>query len=172
MKHLTKGLIGIALMGGTALLAESAEPEAAQNTSGVPVPTVPTFDTANPERYGRQLATYADHFDEGWIDEVTSSLMTLYEASGDSVLRRITRMVLENVKEGNKSMVRFVSPAEIKGVGALTHEHLKGTDDNWLYLPSSRRVRRISGANKTASFQGTEFTYEDLSTIEVSKYDW
>ena len=65
-----------------------------------------------------------------------------------------------------------MSPAEIKGVAALTHESPGSSDDNWLYLPANKRVRRISGANNTASFQGTEFTYEDLSNLDPREYEW
>ena len=97
--------------------------------------------------------------------------MTLFDANGDSVERATVQLILEKT-DGDKSIVRFLTPAEIKGVAALTHEHPDSTDDNWLYLPATKRVRRISGANKTASFQGTEFTYEDLSNRIVAKYDW
>lgn len=145
---------------------------AAQNTSGVQVPDVPTFDASDPVAHGTQVASFADLYDQGWFDEVSLGRMTLFDAGGDSVERKFTRMVLEDATEGDKIIVRFLSPAEIKGVAALTHERAGESDDNWLYLPSNKRVRRISGANKTASFQGTEFTYEDLSNLEIQEYDW
>lgn len=143
----------------------------AQNVSGVEVPEQPDFDTESPAKYGRQLADYADLYDTGWKDSYAVSKMTLFDARGDSVERSTVQLILEK-DDGDKSIVRFRSPSEIKGVAALTHEHPDATDDNWLYLPATKRVRRISGANKTASFQGTEFTYEDLSNRIVAKYDW
>ncbi len=97
--------------------------------------------------------------------------MTLYDPRGDSVKREVVQALLEG-KSGDKSVVRFMTPADIRGVAALTHEKIGGTDDSWLYLPASRRVRRISGANRTGSFQGTEFTYEDLSSLSVERYGW
>lgn len=142
------------------------------NASRVPVPPVPTFDTANPENHGRQIADYVDLYDQGWVDSVTQGDMTLFDADGDSVRRSISRMVLERPEAGDKIISRFLSPAEINGVAALTHESPGSSDDNWLYLPSNKRVRRISGANNTASFQGTEFTYEDLSNLDPREYDW
>ena len=162
--------LALLMVGGTVLAQEGEVTE--KNTSDVEIPAPPEFDTTNPQVYGRQIAEYSDRYDQGWLDEVTQGAMTLFDARGDSVERKVTWLVLEKTEEGNKSIVRFLSPAEVKGVSALTHEHPQGTDDNWLYLPASRRVRRISGANKTASFQGTEFTYEDLSNLEVHKYDW
>ncbi len=142
-----------------------------RNTSGVKVPDAPTFSRDTPDRYGTQLAEYLDRFDSGWVDQYIASKLTLYDRRGDSIRRAITQMILEG-DSGDKSIIRFKSPAEIKGVAALTHEHAAATDDNWLYLPATKRVRRISGANKTASFQGTEFTYEDLSRRVVQKYAW
>ena len=147
----------------------SASPE--ENTSGSQVPPIPEFTKETPEAYGLALAKYMDLYDTGWRDQYSTSHMTLFDARGDSVKRTVVQMLLEGV-DGDKSIVKFQSPAEIKGVAALTHEHPATTDDNWLYLPASRRVRRISGANKTASFQGTEFTYEDLSNLVIRKYDW
>lgn len=137
-----------------------------------PIPDPPKFNKEDLPSYGKQIATFADLYDRGWKDEVWQGSMVLYDAQGDSVTRRTMRMALENAEKGDKSLVKFLSPAEIKDVAALTHEHPESTDDNWLYLPASRRVRRISGANKTASFQGSEFTYEDLSNLEIRKYDW
>ena len=141
------------------------------NSSGVPVPKLPTFNKSDAKAFGLQLAKYADSFDTGWKDQFSKSTMRLFDARGDSVDRKVTQTLLEG-SNGDKSMVRFMSPAEIRGVGALVHENPAATDDSWLYLPSNRKVSRVSGANRTASFQGTEFTYEDLSTIIVRRYDW
>ncbi len=143
----------------------------AENSSGVGIPAAPKFATGDAGKYGTQLATYLDEYDSGWVDAYSKATMTLFDARGDKVTRKITQKILEG-RKGDKSLVRFLGPADIRGVAALIHEHPRATDDAWLYLPASRRVRRISGANRTASFQGTEFTYEDLSGIDVVKYDW
>ncbi len=140
--------------------------------SDVPIPPQPEFATADAAQYGTQIASYADLYGQGWTDEISRGRMTLFDAGGDSVERTFIRSVLEGATDGDKNIIRFMTPAEIRGVAALTHENPGNSDDNWLYLPSSKRVRRISGANKAASFQGTEFTYEDLSTLEVVEYDW
>lgn len=142
-----------------------------ENTSGVPVPPVPRFDSKDPARYGKALAYYLDARDEGWRDTYAKATMTLISARGDKVSREVVITTLEQ-KEGNKSIIRFNSPADIRGIAALIHEHPGGIDDTWLYVPASRRTRRISGANRTASFQGSEFTYEDLSRTVVENYDW
>jgi hypothetical protein len=161
------------LAGAIALLLFAANGSAsAQNTSGAPIPEQPTFDKSDPARHGQQLAEYSDIYDQGWKDGVNQGLMTLFNAEGDSVRRSFTRMVMEQAETGDKLITKFLSPAEIKGVAVLTHENPGSSDDNWLYLPSNKRVRRISGANNTASFQGTEFTYEDLSSLDPQEYEW
>ncbi len=152
--------------------AAFAPQESGGSKPPVPVPKQPEFDKSSPEKHGMAIAEYADLFDSGWKDEVLQGRMTLFDAGGDSVERRFSRMVYERAKEGDKLIIRFLAPAEIKGVSALTFENPGGSDDNWLYLPSTKRVRRISGANNTASFQGTEFTYEDLANLDPSEYEW
>lgn len=147
-------------------LTAYANPE---NTSGVPLPATPAFTDADK---GRQIAVHQDTVDRGWVDEVSRGRMTLVARDGDTVERSFTRMARENAKDGDKTTLRFLSPAEIKGVASLTHENSGGSDDNWLYLPANKRTRRISGAGNTASFQGTEFTYEDLGNIDPAEYEW
>lgn len=164
----TASALLLALMVPGTLGAQEGE----DNISGVDFPAAPTFDTSDPALHGRQVAEFADRYDQGWVDEVLQGTMTLYGAGGDSVRRTINRMVFERPDAGDKIITRFLSPAEIKGVSALTHESPGGADDNWLYLPANKRVRRIAGANNTASFQGTEFTYEDLGSLDPREYTW
>ncbi len=142
------------------------------NKTKVPFPKVPKFSTKDVKDYGLQIAKFADLYEQGWIDEVSRGRMTLIDADGDSVKRTFSRRSLEGPKKGDKFLIAFLSPNEIKGVKALTFENPGSSDDNWLYLPANKRVRRISGANNTASFQGTEFTYEDLSNLDYREFSW
>lgn len=146
--------------------------EKPKNKTSVPIPKQPEFTVSDAKVYGKQLVDYSDAYNEGWVDEIVKGQMTLFDAKGDSVRRAFTRMTYERSKKGDKVIIKFTSPAEIKGVSALTFENPGSSDDNWLYLPSTKRVRRISGANNTASFQGTEFTYEDLNDLDPVEYDW
>ncbi len=154
-----------------ALTSVASSQALAENTSGVPVPAQPKFKKGDAAAYGKQIATYVDDADSGWVDAYAKSTITIINARGEKNSSKTTQLTLEG-KAGNKALVRYMSPASVRGVAALTHEKHAATDDSWLYLPSSRRVRRISGANRTASFQGTEFTYEDLSTFVPSRYKW
>jgi hypothetical protein len=78
-------------------------------------------------------------------------------------------IILEN-NSGNKSLMTFLTPADVKGTKFLNYENIQKDDDQWLYLPALKRVKRIASKNKSGSFMGSEFSYEDLSSFSVAKY--
>ena len=73
---------------------------------------------------------------------------------------------------GDKSLAVFDRPADIKGTALLTFTHKEGDDDQWLYLPALKRVKRISSSNQSGPFMGSEFAYEDLTSQEIEKYTY
>jgi hypothetical protein len=77
---------------------------------------------------------------------------------------------LEGENDSDKSVVVFNHPPDIDGTALLTHSHKDRDDDQWLFLPALKRVKRISSSNKSGSFVGSEFSYEDMSNIEIDKY--
>lgn len=121
---------------------------------------------------GLRLAVEADEADEGWGDSQSEMIMTLRNRQGDESVRYFRGQNLEVDGEGDKSISIFDRPADIKGTAVLTHTHKTGPDDQWLYLPALKRVKRISSANKSGSFVGSEFSFEDLSSQEVEKYTY
>ena len=66
----------------------------------------------------------------------------------------------------------FDKPRDVKGTAFLSFSHAVGADDQWLYLPALKRVKRIASRNKSGPFMGSEFAYEDLSSFEVEKYTY
>ena len=60
----------------------------------------------------------------------------------------------------------------MRGTAFLSHSHALDPDDQWLYLPSLKRVKRINSSNKSGPFMGSEFAYEDLASQEVDKYSY
>jgi hypothetical protein len=98
--------------------------------------------------------------------------MLLINAHGDQTERKMSSKVLEGRDDGDKSIITFVWPADVKDTRMLTWTHKKGNDDQWLYLPSLKRVKRISSRNKSGSFMGSEFAYEDLGSQEIEKYTY
>ncbi|MFV2082393.1 MAG: outer membrane lipoprotein-sorting protein, partial [bacterium] len=77
---------------------------------------------------------------------------------------------LEVEGDGDKSLSIFDTPGDVKGTAFLTFTHKKRDDDQWLYLPALKRVKRISSRNKSGSFMGSEFAYEDIASQEIEKY--
>lgn len=66
-----------------------------------------------------------------------------------------------------KGVVRFSAPADVAGVGFLQIQSKDGEDDRFLYLPELKRSRRISGANRSQAFMGTDFSYADLDRRDL-----
>ncbi len=124
---------------------------------------------SNEER-GLQIAKAAEKADEGFGSSIVELQMTLKNKNGQTSERFLTTRTLELTADGDKSMIVFESPKDVKGTATLTFTHKVGADDQWLYLPSIKRVKRISSNNKSGPFVGSEFAYEDLSSQEVEKY--
>jgi hypothetical protein len=68
-------------------------------------------------------------------------------------------------------LIRFTAPPEVKGVGFLSLPRPGKNPDQWLYLPSMKRERRIAAQDRSASFVGTDFNYEDMEELDHEKYD-
>jgi hypothetical protein len=56
--------------------------------------------------------------------------------------------------DGDKSLSIFDSPRDVKGTALLTFTHALESDEQWLYLPALKRVKRISFSNKSGPFLG------------------
>ena len=128
-------------------------------------------DDAAAER-GLELTQRMDTANAGFESDVSEVEMTLVNAHGDRVERRMSIDTLEGDKDGDKSVVAFSFPADVNGTRLLTWTHKKGNDDQWLYMPAIKRVKRISSRSKSGSFMGSEFAYEDMSSQEVEKYTY
>lgn len=96
--------------------------------------------------------------------------MVLGSSAGNETVRLLRVKTREAERDGDQSLAIFDSPADVKGTAFLSHTHIERDDDQWLYLPSLKRVKRIAPQSKTAPFMGSEFSYEDLASIEVEKY--
>ena len=125
-----------------------------------------------PEEKGLRIAVEADQEDTGFGDSEVSMVMVLRNRHGEESVRSFRTSTLEVAGDGDKSLAIFDEPADIKGTALLTYSHKRGSDDQWLYLPALKRVKRLSSENKSGSFVGSEFAYEDLSSQEVEKYTY
>tara|TARA_R110001599_G_C12277316_1_gene663105 strand:- start:29586 stop:30392 length:807 start_codon:yes stop_codon:yes gene_type:complete len=155
MKHSTRILFAIAIL--------------------LPIPTLSQDSMSlTSEARGLAIALEASRRNEGYGDTTVKLIMELRSADGRTRERVLTWRTLEATKagEGDKSLTIFHEPRDIAGTGFLSHTHLSSEDDQWLYLPSLKRVKRIASANMSGSFVGSEFSYEDLLSDEVEKFSY
>jgi len=122
------------------------------------------------EERGLEIAQAADKLDSGFQDVIVDLEMTLTNRHGQKSIRRIKTKTLEVQGDGDKAMSIFSEPRDVKGTAMLTYTHKLKSDEQWLYLPALKRIKRISSSNKSGPFMGSEFAYEDLSSQEVEKY--
>ncbi|MBC8237512.1 MAG: outer membrane lipoprotein-sorting protein [Helicobacteraceae bacterium] len=116
-----------------------------------------------------EVAQKSDDVMSGFIDSISTMQMKLVNAREQEKIRLMQMKVLEG-EVADKSLMEFQEPADVKGTKFLNYEHVNKDDDQWLYLPALKRVKRISSKNKSGAFMGSEFSYEDLSAFNVKKY--
>jgi hypothetical protein len=121
---------------------------------------------------GLAIAREADRRDSGWGDTEARLRMVLKNRHGQESVRTLDVRSLEVAQDGDRSLGYFQEPADVKGTALLTYSHKTENDDQWLYLPALKRVKRIASADKSGAFVGSEFAYEDLSSQEVEKYGY
>ncbi len=125
-----------------------------------------------PEEKGMTIAVAADKRDTGFIDQVADMIMILRNRKGQESTRYIRTRTLEVEGDGDKFLSIFDKPADVKNTAMLTYSHGLKPDDQWLYLPALKRVKRINSRNKSGPFMGSEFAFEDLGSQEVEKYSY
>ncbi len=121
---------------------------------------------------GLRIATQMEKANNSFIGEKSKMEMLLIDAYGAKTTRKMSGNVMEVKGDGDRSIMVFENPKDVKGTKMLTWSHKNKDDSQWLFLPSLRRVKKISSRNKTGSFMGSEFSYEDLGSQEVEKYNY
>lgn len=96
--------------------------------------------------------------------------MQLINKKGKTRTRELKQVSITDVNNNRSSLLRFLSPADVEGVGFLSIENSNSDDDQWLYLPALGRSRRISASNESDNFMGSDFTYEDIGTEDIEAY--
>lgn len=124
------------------------------------------------EEQGLQIITELDKRDTGFGDSKARLKMRLINRKGDESLRSLKLKTLEVIGDGDKSLTIFDSPRDIKGTAFLSFTHALLADEQWLYLPALKRVKRISSSNKSGPFLGSEYAFEDLTSFEVAKFSY
>jgi len=107
-----------------------------------------------------------DAKEKGWGDSSASMKMILRIQQGEESMRAIHIKSLEVLGDGDKGLTIFDNPRDVKGTAFLSFSHVTKPDDQWSFLPALKRVKRISSANKSGPFMGSQFSFE------VDKYSY
>lgn len=127
------------------------------------------------EEKGKAIAVEADKRDTGWVDSRASLKMILGTKDGQQrAVRELDSKALERTQgtDGDKSLIVFRAPKDVQNTALLTYNHVTGNDDQWIYLPALKRVKRIASANRSGPFMGSEFAYEDFAAAEIEKFTY
>ena len=124
------------------------------------------------QQRGLEIAQAAKDYDKGFTDFTANMTMTLKNKAGKTSTRNIRIKNFEVDGDGDKSLSIFDEPADVKGTAMLTFSHGLEPDDQWLYLPALKKVKRISSRNKSGPFMGSTFAFEDLGSQEIEKYSY
>jgi len=125
---------------------------------------------AQAQDHGFEIAKKSYNNEKGFQNYSVNVSMLLSNGKGKEITRNLIMKVMEEKDDGNKSLMEFENPADVKGTVVLTFTHKTMDDDQWLYLPALGRVKRISSSSKSGSFLGSEFAFEDLASPELEKF--
>lgn len=121
---------------------------------------------------GKEIAAEADRRASGFVDSEASFTMTLVDKKGRERVRTLRVKSMERSDDGGWGLTIFDEPRDVKGTAFLSYSHGLEPDDQWIYLPALKRVKRISSKNRSGPFMGSEFAFEDLSDFALEKYNY
>lgn len=119
-----------------------------------------------------QIMAESEARDTGWRDSSADMRMIIRRGDGREVVRVLRSKSLEGDNGEDKSLSIFDEPLDVRGTVFLTHTRPLDDDLQWIFLPSQKRVKRISSRGQTGRFMGSEFTYEDMASFALQKFDY
>ena len=98
--------------------------------------------------------------------------LTLIDRKGKEKHQKMV-IYLSKTKGKTKTLIQYIAPANIRGVGLLTWEQGKDKeDDQWLYMSASRSIKRIAGGSKKNQFMGTDMAFEDMRPENTDTHEY
>jgi len=119
-----------------------------------------------------EIAKQVDERDDG--DKSISTMeMILIDKHGNRRVRKMKNYSMDK-GEDTRSVIFFMSPADVRNTAFLTYDYnaSEKDDDQWLYLPALKKTKRIASSDKSSSFMGSDFTYSDMTSRDVSDYTY
>ena len=121
---------------------------------------------------GREIMELVDARDDG--DNATQDMQMVLIDKNGSQRKRTIRSMSKDYGEDTHTIMFFLTPADVKDTGFLTYDYdeFEKDDDQWLYLPALKKVKRIASSDKSGSFMGSDFNYADMTDRKLDKYDY
>lgn len=142
------------------------------------LPFALTLIMCAPNALGKNQLTAVEIIEKG--NEVSKvagmqsvATLTIIDQKGRKRIRNYAQVSkMESDGDTEKVLMKFLSPADVKGIGILTYDYHEEDDDIWIYMPSLRKTRRIISSQKSKSFMGSEFSYADTSRPVTSDFNY
>ena len=136
-------------------------------------PAMAAIQEAHP--IGLDIAQRINARDEG-VSVSRNLIMEMIDRRGKKRVRE-TRGFRKYYGDEKRTVIFYLKPRSVKKTAFLTYDYSQSEkdDDQWLYLPAMRKVRRISASDRGDYFLGTDFTYEDIkkeSKVGITDYTW
>jgi hypothetical protein len=125
-----------------------------------------------PVEQGRAIWEEKDRREAGYRDLQVTLEMILRDRRGTESRRELSISQLEMPDDGDRLLVVFDTPKQIRGTALLSYSYQTQPDDQWLYLPAVKRVKRIASQNKSGPFLSSEFAFEDMVLQELEKFEY
>ena len=100
-----------------------------------------------------------------------TSMLKIYDSKGNVRVRKVTN-ITRKFGETIKTKIKFLSPADVSGTSMLIYDYKDKTDDMWIYLPATRKMRRIVSGEKGKNFMGSEFSNADMSKPDMNDFSY
>jgi len=123
---------------------------------------LPVFVVAQPAPDGLQVIENVYNRPTG-KDQQGLLTMTLINSRGDERVRELKQFI-KDYNGSEKKIMFFTAPADVRNTSFMnwSYDEAGRDDDQWIYLPALRKVKRISSDSKSDYFMGSDFTYDDL----------
>jgi len=100
------------------------------------------------------------------METMSSRSRMVITAKNGSTTERVIDQYSKDGPNGSRMMIVFQQPANVAGTRFLTMNNASGGSDQWIFLPSLGKVRRIAASESGGSFMGTDFSYDDISSMD------
>ncbi|MCP4114001.1 MAG: outer membrane lipoprotein-sorting protein [Desulfobacteraceae bacterium] len=132
------------------------------------MPGVVTAD--QPE--ARRIMEKVEAVDDG--DNRTADMLMILTDKKGAKRKKYFKTFSKEYGEDSKQLMIIDRPANIRNSGFLTfdYDNPDQDDDQWLYLPSLGRPKRIATGDKDGSFMGSDLNYSDMASRELEDYDY